>query len=188
MPLTYADKIIEVARRHLHVREQGGTNRGLEVEQFLASVHAAPGNAWCAAFVHFVCMTAAKELGGKTNCKPSGAVSSQWTKARLDRFAVTLRDGQPVPTVEHSYLVKPGDVWCRVAKKEDLPEVRDLGARRLCHTGIVVAVSPKSFSTIEGNTNGAGSRDGDGVYAKTQKWDDPRTIGFWRPSLITRTT
>ena len=37
------------------------------------------------------------------------------------------------------------------------------------HAAMVTAqVNPRKFATIEGNTNAAGSREGDGVYQKTR--------------------
>ena len=38
------------------------------------------------------------------------------------------------------------------------------------HAALVVRqLSPNKWQTIEGNTNAAGSREGDGVYLKTRK-------------------
>jgi hypothetical protein len=41
----------------------------------------------------------------------------------------------------------------------------------------VIAVDAAGFHTIEGNTNAAGSREGDGVYRKFHRWDDAAQIG-----------
>lgn len=37
---------------------------------------------------------------------------------------------------------------------------------RIAHVGFILVVNDRSFTTIEGNTNGAGSREGNGVYKK----------------------
>lgn len=37
---------------------------------------------------------------------------------------------------------------------------------RIAHVGLIYSVEPARFITIEGNTNTAGSREGDGVYKK----------------------
>ena len=56
------------------------------------------------------------------------------------------------------------------------------------HTGIVVAVDDIGWHTIEGNTNAAGSREGDGVYRKTHKWSDAeivgKTVGWFDPATV----
>ena len=40
---------------------------------------------------------------------------------------------------------------------------------RFSHTGIYVGpAAPGEIITVEGNTNGSGSREGDGVYQKTR--------------------
>ena len=38
--------------------------------------------------------------------------------------------------------------------------------KRVAHVGFVDQWGPKEVVTVEGNTNGAGSREGDGVYKK----------------------
>lgn len=42
------------------------------------------------------------------------------------------------------------------------------------HTGLVIAVTPSTISTIEGNTNNTGSPQGDGVYQLTRPRSDSR--------------
>jgi len=51
-------------------------------------------------------------------------------------------------------------------------------SRQECHIGIVKEWPPKGdyFYTIEGNTNGAGSSDGDGVYIKMRRKTDAYRI------------
>lgn len=38
--------------------------------------------------------------------------------------------------------------------------------QRIAHVGFILIVEPNRYTTIEGNTNSAGSREGDGVYKK----------------------
>ena len=49
------------------------------------------------------------------------------------------------------------------------------------HTGIVASYGPTTITTIEGNTNTSGSREGDGVYLKTHRRADPRVLGYGYP-------
>ncbi len=54
-------------------------------------------------------------------------------------------------------------------------------SRDLDHTGIVVDYDDDLVHTVEGNTNDTGSREGNGVYAKTHRRRDPRVVGYGYP-------
>ena len=41
--------------------------------------------------------------------------------------------------------------------------------KRVAHIGIITGETFMHYTTIEGNTNGAGSNEGDGVYRKIRK-------------------
>ena len=49
--LSKREELQQIYQSQVGVREQGGANRGEQVEQYLASVGFGPGYAWCAAFV-----------------------------------------------------------------------------------------------------------------------------------------
>ena len=73
-------------------------------------------------------------------------------------------------------------MWVRAKDKNGADQARR-GTWVQGHIGVVVAVDSIGFHTVEGNTNSAGSRDGDGVYKKTHKWTDTidigRTVGWF---------
>jgi len=46
------------------------------------------------------------------------------------------------------------------------------------HTGFVAAVIGGKLTTIEGNTNDGGSREGIGVFTRTQRRIDSINVGF----------
>ncbi|MBX3095670.1 MAG: CHAP domain-containing protein [Fimbriimonadaceae bacterium] len=128
------------------VRERGA-NRGQEVAQYLKTVGLGPGYPWCAAFVAHHWLAA----GGEKNRLPLRPASvCSWV--RSGGFRVTNDPGE----------VRRADAfaWCR-----------DNGTG---HMGFIVQVirTPVGvwIRTIEGNTNAAGSRDGDGVYRRTRRW------------------
>lgn len=50
---------LAVAQTQIGVHEQGGNNKGPEVDEYLRSVGLEPGNAWCAAFL-FWCFSQAR--------------------------------------------------------------------------------------------------------------------------------
>lgn len=124
------------------VRE-AGFNRGFWVERFLASVGLGAGYAWCAAFVYHV-LTAAKYPTASLPAKRKAAAVVHW-----HRWAA-----------EHDLLTdepRRGDLFLW------------LNGDGTGHIGFVSKPFAKEFQTIEGNSNKAGSREGDGVYRNTRR-------------------
>jgi len=136
--------VVAVARQHLaeHPREVGGPNGGPWV-RFYTDGHEGVAWPWCGGFVRAVLRQACASLGVAVPGWISLAVA---TMARLGAhlgLEVALQD------------VKPGDVFYW------------LGAGRRGHTGVVVGLEgAETLLTIEGNTDGSGGRDGDGVYER----------------------
>jgi hypothetical protein len=73
---------LQVAKRFVGVREEGGANRGPWVEKFLAFVGLARGNPWCASWAVYCCHLAAKELGQSCSVPKTGSTSAiaRWAK------------------------------------------------------------------------------------------------------------
>jgi hypothetical protein len=135
-------RVIETARKAIGTKEATGRNDGAVVDEILDSVGLKGTRApWCAAFVVWV--------GDKTFTRPLNPYPrTAWSPTMLypptwDR----ARRGTPL---------KPADVfgiW-----------FNSMG--RVAHTGLVEKSDGEWLLTIEGNTNGGGSRDGDGVYRR----------------------
>jgi hypothetical protein len=151
-PLT--QRAMEIATSQIGVRESPtNSNRGPEVESFLAAVGLGPGHAWCAAFVYWCLKQAAAELDMRNSCLRSGGVLRQWKHAveeGIPRISATAAKNDPS-------LVQPGMVL-----------VIDWGSG-LGHTGFLTRVQGGHFETVEGNTDGSRTREGGGVYALTRK-------------------
>ena len=121
-----------------------GSNRGVEVANYLRSVGLPGGYAWCAAFVHWCYQTAADELSVLNPVWKTAGVMTHWREChrnggkRLDRLKIS-------PSA-----ILPGMIF-----------VMDYGGGK-GHTGIVESVDVKGerLTAIEGNTNEAGSREG----------------------------
>ena len=185
---TPAEKLIEVAKAEdaKHVREVGGMNRGPDVEKYQRSVAMSPGSPWCAAFVSF-CVIQAKGLAvSPLWC--SGSAITLWHRGTRRM----LPEGYTTPEkTDYQLKVRPGMIWVR-AKDGDGAISARRGTWLQGHCGIVVAVDAEGFHTVEGNTNGAGSREGDGVYSKLHKWsystDIVRTVGWFDPEYVGRLT
>jgi len=122
------------------VRELTGNNDGKQVEVYLKYVGLQKGNPWCAAFVCWV-------LGQNNVPNPKNG------------YCPTL-------------FSKQNDVWKRTSKTNSNPLPGDVFGiyfaekKRIAHVGFVDAWTNKTVNTVEGNTNKAGSREGDGVYKK----------------------
>lgn len=172
-------KIVEIAEAEAaaNVREVGGPNRGERVQLYQRAVGLGPGSPWCAAFVGWV----AREASGEAKAPPwaTGSAVTGFFNAQSK-----LRGSEFLAFPHERAKVRAGWVWVRAASPADAIAAR---AKRWVrgHTGIVT--NPEAaggFATIEGNTNRAGSRDGDGVYRKIQSWTDPRTLGFFDPVAL----
>lgn len=72
--------------------------------------------------------------------------------AVVSTYSVIWRPGKPLPTNEPNLVF--GLYY------------NHLG--RIGHTGIITGFSGNAATTIEGNTNGKGDREGDGVHAKVR--------------------
>lgn len=129
------------------VREEAGANRGYWVDRFLAVVGLGPGYAWCAAFVSW--------------CLVQGGVD----RKKLPKGAAAVRNWSAW-----------ADATGRYRNLEEGPIRGDLmfwvDRSGLGHIGFVVDVSAWAsqglVTTIEGNTNAAGGREGDGVHRRTR--------------------
>jgi hypothetical protein len=139
-----------VAVGEIGTREQGGNNRGRRVEEYLASCHLPPGNPWCLAFVIWCYQRAAETGGWKSPLPAIGAVSRFWRHGLMDQW----RSDQPTIGAIALHAKDPTDPWSPG------------------HAGIVLSIG-NMIGTVEGNTNGAGSREGDEVA------DQHRDRAYW---------
>jgi len=162
------------------VREVG-RNAGPDVERYQRAVGLPKGSPWCAAFVSW-CYMASKGLTKAPGWCSGSAVSLYQTAGR-SKTAVRVT---PLDA-DFQSKVKPGMVWSRAQDAEAATAARK-GVWCQGHTGIVVQTHALGFDTVEGNTNAAGSREGDGVYRKTHKWADAdiigKTVGWFDPETV----
>ena len=122
------------------MREATGRNDGPQVEAFLRYCGLGKGYAWCAAFTCWVYGQA-----GVDNPR------SAWSPAMLPQSRLVYGKGAKPGTVPQT-----GDVF----------GIYYSSLKRIGHVGFVHRWREHEVETVEGNTNGAGSREGDGVYKK----------------------
>ena len=163
------------------VREVGGKNAGPDVEKYLKCLGMSKGSPWCAAFVSWCVMQSRGLAKPPSWC--SGSAVSLFQVAGRSKTCVKVT---PVDA-DFKSKVKAGYIWSR-AQDDAAAAAARKGAWCQGHTGIVVKVDDIGFHTIEGNTNAAGSREGDGVYHKTHKWTDAaiigKTVGWFDPASV----
>ncbi len=142
------------------VREATGQNDGFEVEKYLASTGLSKGYAWCAAFVTYYHL----ECGFEVPKAPAWSPSWFTRNVIYHRGEITYR---------HANYSQPrsGDVFGIYFSNKN----------RVAHVGFVDDWIPdkKYVVTVEGNTNKAGSREGDGVYRKYRLKSQVYQIARW---------
>ncbi len=154
--------VLKIASSQVGVMEQPlGSNRGPQVDEYLRRVGINPASgsfAWCAAFAYWCFDEACKSLTppvANPAIKDAGVIDL-WNRAASAPHAhrVTAHEAQDTPS-----LVKPGMLF--------LISVSAVHG----HVGLVEAVHGSNLTTIEGNSNPGGSREGIGVFRR-----DARTI------------
>ncbi len=142
-----------------------GSNRGPRVDQYLRFVGLDPASgsfAWCAAFASWCFAQAAQALGIADVAPKTAGALDFWNQAgRLDLPRVT-----PPEAAGNPGLIKPGMVF-----------VLSTGGGH-GHVGLVESVQGVVLTTVEGNTNDNGSREGIGVFRHTGRRVSEINCGF----------
>lgn len=161
-----ASAVIEIAQSQIDVREvPPGSNRGPQVEGFLRSVKLTGGHPWCMAFVYWCFAEAAAALKVPNRVPVTGHVRDAWRQAGKIASGVRIVTAQAA--ADDPSLVTPGMVFF-------LGFDGDTG-----HAGIVTGNVNGLLSTIEGNTNDGGSREGIGVFRRVgRKVTGDKVLGF----------
>ena len=132
------------------VQEVGGNNRGPEVRSYQRVTGFDEPVPWCASFVSWTFYLCGVET-----------VKSAWSPSWF-----------PGDKVIDPKIINPeaGDVFGIYFRNKG----------RIAHVGFIDEGPPgEYFITVEGNTNSALSRDGDGVYRKRRKKSSARKISRW---------
>jgi hypothetical protein len=149
--MTFTDHIKSIALAEVGVREES-TNRGKRVNEYKAATSLPPDQPWpwCAAFVCWVISKAMRDYMIENKMCFTFAAPRTAAAYAFDEWSLA----QDNSTKTHR--AHPG-----VA-------IGIFSLRTVSHCGIAIA-KPDShgfFKTVEGNTNPAGSREGDGVYIR----------------------
>lgn len=136
------------------VRERPrNSNGGPEVDAYLASVGLGTGFSWCCAFTFWCFQQAAVQLGRGNPMVRTGGCLKHWNEAP----AKGAKQIAALAAIANPGLLRPGMLF-----------IMDHG-KGLGHTGLIESVAGGLLTTIEGNTDGSGSREGGGVYRLVRK-------------------
>ncbi|MFA7439656.1 MAG: peptidoglycan-binding protein [Sphingomonadaceae bacterium] len=165
----FLSAVIALARTQTGVLERPlGSNRGPEVDHYIRAAGLDPERgsyAWCAAFLCWLFAETARDRGIPNPLPRTAGVQGMWRAlGTRGRYRLTAKQAQAAPQ-----LVRPGMLFF-------------LGfGRGLGHTGLVVGVRGQALVTIEGNTNGGGSREGIGVFERNRRRISQINLGFADP-------
>lgn len=155
-PQQARDNVEQTYLDQVGVLEATGHNDGVEVAKYLNSTNLTEGYAWCAAFVNWV-------YGENDVAVPMTypAWSPSWFPT--DKVITGIKNGRATP--------QKGDVFGLYFKSK----------KRIAHVGFIHKWPPdKGYCiTVEGNTNKAGSREGDGVYKKRRLKRQVHKVSNW---------
>jgi hypothetical protein len=141
---------VRLARKEIGVREVGN-NGGKRVLEYQASDTLKGGYyPWCASFTAFEKRETTRETGIAIPWSYSASCDVIWADAKARGLIV------PRPTPGCDFLVR--------AKLKN----GNYSNSDAIHTGIVATVSGNSFTTIEGNSNSDGSREGNAVVSNSR--------------------
>lgn len=167
MPGPLTELAIQIAVSQLGITEQGGNNRGAEVEAYQGSVGIDPGEPWCEAFHFWVFRRAAQQLGLVNPLPKTGSVLRA---ARMVEPITRLTN----PVRGASYFLKHSEIAGHAGivafvNDGDQPaafDVPDTVAMLLGLPSVTrsLPVPAGYLVEISGNTNKDGSREGNAVW------------------------
>ena len=147
-----AQRLVELAKKEVGVEEIGRTNCGPRVNEYKSATWLPPDQPWpwCAAFIDWLVMRAMADSGQKfTFERPRTA--GAWD-------------------LENWSMKQDGSTWTKLNPQAGDIAAGDIVIFTFSHVGLAIGIPSKGMvETIEGNTDGNGSRDGGGVWRKQRK-------------------
>ncbi len=142
-----------------------GSNRGPKVDLYIRTTGLDPAGhfAWCACFVYWCFNTASTSMAVVNPCFKTAGVLEAWNGAAT---VASARRILPAEAQAQPSLIVPGTQFL-------LRTSSTAG-----HTGLIQEVHGNQLTTIEGNTNDNGSRDGIGVFRRTTRNIRQINLGF----------
>lgn len=166
--MNIADKIVKVAKGFIGNQEIKG-NKGFHNSDFedkMRSIGFQTGHAWCSYFVELV-----------------------WRDAYIDNpdmlnFISKNFSGSTFRTLTNFTQLGMDDKKPKVGSIVIWRKKRKGSYTTLGHAGVVIEVHDDYFVSVEGNTNGAGSREGEVVALKKRKYSFKKYNGLELSAFI----
>ncbi|MEJ8845608.1 CHAP domain-containing protein [Variovorax rhizosphaerae] len=159
-------QVVLAAASQVGVREDPlGSNRGPMVDEYLKSAGLHVGTGWSVAFVYWCFDQASKKYSTGNPLPRTASANAMVTNFDPSRIRLIT----PESAINDPSQILPGMAF-----------FLDFGGG-MGHAGIVESRSGDSITTIEGNSNDDGSRQGVGVFRKTRKIDKFFSLGFLAP-------
>lgn len=149
-------KIIDVAKSYLDIKEIGANNSNFNDKEFETNLEAVGwdhGQAWCAYFAELVW----REAYSTFDTTVANHIGSIFSSSAVN----TMRNFIAAKDFTISGIPKEGAVVIWQHYKDGKPTW-------MGHAGIVISFDQREIHTIEGNTNKAGDREGQGVEEKVR--------------------
>jgi hypothetical protein len=153
--LSVQQTVINIYTAEIGVRELTGHNDGMRVIEYLKAAHLTKGNPWCAAFI-------------------------TWSYKQAN-VSTVISGYSPAWFPNSNTIYTRGSATNRIPDRADVFGVWFNSKNRIAHVGFIDDW-PQSNSyciTVEGNTNDAGSREGDGVYKKRRLKSQIYKVSRW---------
>jgi hypothetical protein len=148
--LFYRAKASAAAKKWVNVGENGvnASFTNSVFQEMMKKVGWKSGEAWCMYLAKAVHMDAFKKESANINSILTGSTQTSWNNAKNDTTGTykVVTSGNP--------------------QKGDIAIWQNTSNPSTGHAGIVIGRSGETFKTVEGNTNLAGSREGDKVLIK----------------------
>lgn len=140
--LSVQQAVVNIYTSEIGVRELTGNNDGERVSEYLQAANLVKGNPWCAAFV-------------------------TWTFKQAN-ISTVISGYSPAWFPNRNTIYTRGSATNRIPDRADVFGIWFSSKNRIAHVGFIDDWSDTNSYciTVEGNTNEAGSREGDGVYKK----------------------
>ena len=151
------EKILNLAKKEIGVEEIDGTNCGVRVNEYKSATSLDPKESWpwCAAFICWLFRESMKN-GKYTFTRPTtaGAWNFENWCLKQDRSVLLKKP--------HNNNITAGDIVIF----------------KFSHIGIAISCPDENgyINTIEGNTDGEGSREGGAVLQKRRKVSSIRSV------------
>jgi len=159
-------KVLAVAAGEIGTMEvPPGSNRGPKVDVFITTTGLNPAGhfPWCACFVYWCFDTACNSLSVPNPCFKTAGVLDHWAGANSVPSALRIL---PAEAQAQPSLIVPGTLFL----------LRTTGTTG--HIGVIQEVHGNQLTTIEGNTNDGGGREGIGVFQRTTRTISQVNLGF----------